>query len=102
MKRYLLIAIFCVQVFYRVSARLNWEIFRSIGNPDSQALLRRIAAETEVDWHEACDGYIISGTFEQLQNANRELNKYVVSTLSNHISHLRHTYLYSVASLSAV
>ena len=38
--------------------------------------MRRLATETEVEWHEACDGYIISGTFEQLQNAYEQLNRY--------------------------
>ena len=61
---------------------MDGEVLKTLSRKDLTLLLNKIANETTIKWHEASDGFLLSGTFKQVTDSRVLLGQYLKSGFS--------------------
>ena len=71
-----------LQIFQLVTAWVDGEVVKTLSRKDLRLLLNKIENATTIKWHESSDGFLLSGTFEQVTNCRVFLGQYLKSGFS--------------------
>ena len=67
------------QIFELVTARVDDDVLETLSRKNLKLLLNKVENETSIKWHEASDGFLLSGTFKQVTDSRVLLSQYLKS-----------------------
>lgn len=66
-----------LQIFQLVTAWVDDEVLKTLSRKDLRLLLNKVENETTIKWHEASEGFLLSGTFKQVTDFRVLLGQYL-------------------------
>lgn len=68
-----------LQIFQLVTAWVDDGVLKKRSREDLRLLLNKVGNETTIKWHEASEGFLLSGTFQQVTDSRVLLGQYLKS-----------------------